>query len=96
MAILTMVVLGALLLIFATLALLVASLTVVFAFDGDARIIAMALLALLYAVIAASLGYKLRLSISGRTPMFAATLAELARDRAALMKRAATEEDAHE
>jgi uncharacterized membrane protein YqjE len=95
-AILAMVLMGASLLIFATLALLVASLTVVFAFDGSARIIAMGLLALLYALIAAGLGLKLRASISGRTPMFAATLAELARDRAALMKRAASEGETHE
>ncbi len=75
------------LLVFGMLALLVGSLVVVFAFDGSARLIAMSLLALLYAVIALVLGLWLRQHIVNRPPMFAATLAELARDQAALMKR---------
>ena len=75
------------LLVFGCLALLVASLLVVFMFEGNARLIAMGLLALAYALVAAGLGWYLRLSILNRPPMFAATLAELARDRAALIKR---------
>ena len=78
---------AAALLVFACLALLVASLLVVFAFDGNARLIAMGLLALGYALIAAGLGWYLRQTVLNRPPMFAATLAELARDRAALLKR---------
>jgi uncharacterized membrane protein YqjE len=78
---------AAALLMFACLALLVASLLVVFAFDGNARLIAMGLLALGYALIAAGLGWYLRQTVLNRPPMFAATLAELARDRAALLKR---------
>jgi uncharacterized membrane protein YqjE len=74
-------------LMFAFLALLVGSLLVVFVFDGNARLIAMGLLALFYALIAAGFGLYLRQSVLHRPPMFAATLAELARDRAALMKR---------
>lgn len=78
---------AAALLVFACLALLVASLLVVFVFDGNARLIAMGLLALGYALIAAGLGWYLRQAVLNRPPMFAATLAELARDRAALLKR---------
>jgi uncharacterized membrane protein YqjE len=47
----------------------------------------MGLLALGYALIAAGLGWYLRQTVLNRPPMFAATLAELARDRAALLKR---------
>jgi uncharacterized membrane protein YqjE len=78
---------AAAMLVFAFLALLVGSLVVVFAFDGNARLIAMGLLALFYALLAAGLGLHLRQSVLNRPPMFAATLAELARDRAALFKR---------
>jgi uncharacterized membrane protein YqjE len=83
---------GAAILVFGSLALLVASLAIVFVFDGSARVWALAGLALLYALIAAGLGLQLKLAVSRRTPMFAGTLAEFARDRAALLKRASTVE----
>lgn len=92
-ALLAMLVMGAALVLFATLALLVASLIVVFAFDGSARLVAMGVLAFVYGAIAAAFGFKLRHSAAHRPPFLAATLAELARDRAALMKHAATEEE---
>jgi uncharacterized membrane protein YqjE len=95
-SILLMVLMGGLLLVFTILGLLVGSLTLVFLFDGTARVIAMALLALVYLLLAAGLGFKLRADVTNRTPLFAATLAEFARDRAALMKHAAIEEELHE
>jgi uncharacterized membrane protein YqjE len=70
--------------LFATLALLVFSLLVVLACGEQYRLLALCILALVYAVVAFFFWRKLNHDLKERPPMFAATLAELENDRAAL------------
>jgi uncharacterized membrane protein YqjE len=78
--------------LFATLTLLVSSLFVVLACPEGERLTALGILALVYALLAALLWWKLRRDLKRRPPMFAATLAELENDRAAI--RAAGQSEA--
>jgi len=78
------------LVLFAALALLVFTLMVVFWLAPDNRVGGMAIIAVLYAAIAAVLAWQLRRLFLLRPPIFSATLAELEKDRNALRTEAAS------
>ena len=71
-------------LLFAALALLVFSLLVVMACAEQYRLVALCGVTLAYALVAAGFWLKLRRDLHDRPPLFAATLAELDKDRATL------------
>jgi uncharacterized membrane protein YqjE len=71
-------------LLFVALALVVLTFLVVFATAESERILVMGVLSALYLAIAIFFGMRLNSALTRRPPMFAATLAELAKDRAAL------------
>ncbi|MGA2550086.1 MAG: phage holin family protein [Burkholderiaceae bacterium] len=71
-------------LLFVALALLVFSLMIVLAVGEDNRILAMAILSGVYLAAGAAFAFYATRSLSRRPPLFAATLAELEKDRAAL------------
>ncbi len=75
--------------LFATLALLVFTIVAALATPPEDRVPALLGLATLYAVISALFYWRLRAAMANRPPIFAATLAELERDRAALSASAA-------
>jgi uncharacterized membrane protein YqjE len=72
------------LVIFVGLGLLVLTLSLVMAFREEERLVAMALLGILYLLVGAGFGLFLRHSLAQRAPIFEATLAELEKDRLAL------------
>lgn len=78
-------------LVLVALALVVLTFTIVFAMPEQYRIATMCAITVLYLVIAAGLGLRLRSVFALRPPIFGATLAELDKDREALeqMTRAA-------
>lgn len=76
--------------LFAALALLVFTLMAVFWLAPENRVGGMAIIAILYAAIAAILAWQLRRLFLVRPPIFSATLAELEKDRNALRAEAAS------
>ena len=66
------------------LALLLFTLTIVFAFAGEHRFAAMSGMVVLYLAVALLLGLKLKTLFAQRPPIFEATLGEFERDREAL------------